>query len=537
MQKLSENVRNLFSDNQIFRKRFFVIFILIIYIPVSINLYAVYTKTIEIVKNEKIQDMTDIINKSSTLVDMYLSNVTTKLTETAESDALRKVVADRNSMNKVSQDKADNFFTDEFKKLKDDNVTGVFCLSANNNSLFTTSTDMEISNKIQESTWYKYFIESDKDIILHNGKLDGTEEDGKRSLLLVSKIKSPENTPQKKDSTIGALIFTLDSKFWDSIILNDRENYNVCLYYDDDLLIGDDSKENKAIFNYFKDDALKTSFTKIDDNKIVSINYLSKYDIYMVCNATTENFLNPILNSIKNSVFMLLIVGCFAIIWILMEFMVVSKLTIEKHMSQLKLLASEEANQRFRIFKHDLMNHLQIIQGLIQMKQYDKALEYSQSLTNESRLIVSRWNIGIPELESAIFQSLSGLEEHQIEVQLDFCQLPQDISVKIYDLVKIIVNLIKNAVYELQNTCANEKILKIRISEGVGEYIFEVTNNVPLIPEDQRKIIFQKGYTTKGSKGNGLGLHIVKTLTERNMGDVELNVNAEGNHFIIRFPN
>jgi Signal transduction histidine kinase regulating citrate/malate metabolism len=536
VQKLSENVRNLFSDNQIFRKRFFVIFLLIIYIPVSINLYAVYTKTIEIVKNEKIQDMTDIINKSATIVEMYLSDVTTKLTETGESYALRKVVVDRNSMNKVSQDKSDTFFTDEFKKIKNDKITGVFCITNTDNSLFTTSGDIEISNLIINSTWYKNFMKSDKDIILHKGQFEAKQDD-KDIILIISKLKSPENNPQKKDSAIGALVFTLNSGFWDSIIQNNNNNYNISLYCDDYVLIGNDFKDNAKVYDLYKNEALLTSFTKIDKNTIVSIKYLSKYNIYMVSNATTENFLNPILNSIQNSVFMLLIIGCFAIIWILMEFMVVSKLTIEKHMSQLKLLASEEANQRFRIFKHDLMNHLQIIQGLIQMNQYDKALEYSRSLTNESRLIVSRWNIGIPELESAIFQSLSGLDEYKIDVQLDFCPLPQDISVKIYDLVKIIVNLIKNAAYELQNTDVNEKILKIKISEGVGEYIFEVANNVPLIPENQRKLIFNKGYTTKGSKGNGLGLHIVKTLTERNMGNVELNVDEEGNHFIVRFPN
>lgn len=535
MQKLSENVRNLFSDNQIFRKRFFVIFILIIYIPVSLNLYAVYTKTIEIVKSEKIQDMTDIINKSAVVVELYLSDVTTKLTDTAESYALRKVVADRNAMNKISIDKSDVFFTDEFKKLKDDKITGVFCITNNNNSLFTTREDSEISNKVQDSSWYKNFMKSDEDLIIHNGEMEGLND--KRSLLLIRKIKSPENIQQKNDSTIGTLIFTLNSKYWDSIIQYNKQNYNICLFYKDDILLGDSTARNRAIYTSSKDEASRSSFTKIDNNTIISINYLSKYNIYMVSSATTEDFLDPILNSIKNSVFMLLIVGCFAIIWILMEFMVVSKLTIEKHMSQLKLLASEEANQRFRIFKHDLMNHMQIIQGLIQMKQYDKALDYSQSLTNESRLIVSRWNIGIPELESAIFQSLSGLDEHKIDVQLDFCQLPPDIPVKIYDLVKIVVNLIKNAVYELQNTYASEKVLKIRISEGVGEFIFEITNNVPLIPEELRKKIFEKGYTTKGSKGNGLGLHIVKTLTERNMGNLELYVNEEGNHFIVRFPN
>ena len=119
---------------------------------------------------------------------------------------------------------------------------------------------------------------------------------------------------------------------------------------------------------------------------------------------------------------------------------------------------------------------------------------------------------------------------------MDCMKLESNLSVKIYDLTKILTNLLKNAMYALDKAEDDGKKLTIRIYEELGDYVFEVINNVPVISEDLRSQIFEKGFTTKGKAGSGLGLHIVKRLVEKNKGDIELKVDEQGNHFIVRFP-
>lgn len=90
--------------------------------------------------------------------------------------------------------------------------------------------------------------------------------------------------------------------------------------------------------------------------------------------------------------------------------------------------------------------------------------------------------------------------------------------------------------YALTNSDSDMKILKIEISYELGYYIFKITNNVPIIPEDIREKIFNKGFSTKGDNGNGLGLFIIKRLVDKYGGDLKLVVDENGNNFIVSIP-
>jgi len=540
-RKLSEYYNEIISDGHRFRMIVLVIFVVLIFIPVTLNLYNVYRKTVDVVKKEKIADINNILDKTVIAIEVYMESINKDLTQLADSNSLRKVLMEKDSMSKYYVDKSGTFFVNEFNKVKNDKINSIFCISNKNEVLFNTDNVQGLSNSIIYSEWYNTFLTSNKEMIIRSVDQD-INNNSDKSIIIIRKIKglTSDFMPVDNEEVVGTLVFYVSPVFWNT--LNDYENneYGISIYYNNEPLSGRDVVKEE--FNHLDinlSDTITKNVIKTKNNKEFLISYkrLEDFDLSIINYTTLGNYLLPIIDTIKNSIFLIVVVGALALLWIVIETMVVSKLSVEKQMSQLRLLASEEANQRFRIFKHDLMNHLQIIQGLMSMEQYTKALEYTQSLTNDSKLLINRWSIGIPELESAIFHSISGLESKNIELKIDFCTLPQDIPIKIYDLVKILVNLIKNAVYELENSNAPVKTLEIKIYEGVGEYVFEVVNNVPIIPEEKRSIIFNKGYTTKGSKGNGLGLYIVRTITEKNFGTLELRVDKAGNHFIVRLPN
>ncbi|MBU3134771.1 sensor histidine kinase [Clostridium gasigenes] len=74
-----------------------------------------------------------------------------------------------------------------------------------------------------------------------------------------------------------------------------------------------------------------------------------------------------------------------------------------------------------------------------------------------------------------------------------------------------------------------------------GVRIF-VRNDAPPIPEEKKKIIFEKftkldSSLARPSEGSGLGLYLTKKLVELNEGTIQMNSNVKsGNMFDIRFP-
>jgi signal transduction histidine kinase len=67
-----------------------------------------------------------------------------------------------------------------------------------------------------------------------------------------------------------------------------------------------------------------------------------------------------------------------------------------------------------------------------------------------------------------------------------------------------------------------EKKMGIDINETPTEYLFEVSDNGPGIPEENREKIFKKGFTTKKTAGHGFGLSIVSDILRENSGSIDL---------------
>jgi len=102
----------------------------------------------------------------------------------------------------------------------------------------------------------------------------------------------------------------------------------------------------------------------------------------------------------------------------------------------------------------------------------------------------------------------------------------------------ILGNLIENAV----KYSPNDKYLGIRVGVKNKRVFVEVEDHGSGIPATSRALIFDKFYRvedtlTARTKGHGLGLSIVKNLTERNGGTISLrSTYGEGSTFTVSFP-
>ena len=137
------------------------------------------------------------------------------------------------------------------------------------------------------------------------------------------------------------------------------------------------------------------------------------------------------------------------------------------------------------------------------------------------------------------------LEDQSIEIRLDLPPNIPDVRAFPMDIEAIIVNLITNAVEALKHTPASNRV--IRFQTAIDNERHEVTVSVAdsgrgIRPEDYTTI-FSPLYSTRVNRagnpvGTGMGLAIVRNLTDTYAGRVSVNGHSElgGAEFAIGLP-
>ncbi|WP_169085279.1 GHKL domain-containing protein [Paenibacillus sp. PL91] len=178
--------------------------------------------------------------------------------------------------------------------------------------------------------------------------------------------------------------------------------------------------------------------------------------------------------------------------------------------------------------RHDLMNHLQVLNGLMDIRMYDKAHDYLKQLTTESRTMDLSLRVKNPFL-MVLFQSkweLAHSKNIDITFETDFIDFDKMESM---DLVKLFSNLLDNAI-EAVEASFGELPQEIRVicKAEKGKYKFAI-ENAALLTDKELSGLFQYGFTTKGEgqtlRGNGLS--IVKRTVEKYKGNIDFRYEEE----------
>lgn len=95
-------------------------------------------------------------------------------------------------------------------------------------------------------------------------------------------------------------------------------------------------------------------------------------------------------------------------------------------------------------------------------------------------------------------------------------------------LDQVVINLIKNSIYELNRLEKTDSKIDIHISTLEDIFSFSITDNGKGIDSELHDKIFDKGFSTKGSDGNGIGLYLCKKNIEDHGGIFELDRKYQG---------
>lgn len=211
-------------------------------------------------------------------------------------------------------------------------------------------------------------------------------------------------------------------------------------------------------------------------------------------------------------------------------------------LTEAKIIAEELTGYRsmvnaLRAQNHEFMNKLHTISGLVQLEEYDRALDYIDEISADRALISGTIinKIKNPYVAAILLAKYNKLKEAKISLIIDEeSRLGNPLSsIRADELCSIIGNLIDNSEDALMGQ--DDGKIEVYICDDQNELHIIIRDNGPGIPDALMDKIYQRGVTTK-SGSRGLGLFIIKEIIEYYGGSIQLD-NVEGARWEVRLPN
>ncbi|HEX2926864.1 MAG TPA: ATP-binding protein [Ruminiclostridium sp.] len=218
-----------------------------------------------------------------------------------------------------------------------------------------------------------------------------------------------------------------------------------------------------------------------------------------------------------------------------------SKLEILQYANELKkenvyqLIAFNEMVAKER---HEYKNHLNTIYGLCTLNRPDlsqKVKQYINNYANNSETQNISIDSGNDFVDAIVNVKYNNALKKGIEVLVDF---EESLSMAMIDedtAVTIISNIIENAFESIVGIEQEKKFVRLETYIENDNYYISISNNGPMIPENDRKKIFNAGFSTKenSTKKRGFGLSIVQAQIEKCGGSIKINSSEELTEFLI----
>lgn len=193
----------------------------------------------------------------------------------------------------------------------------------------------------------------------------------------------------------------------------------------------------------------------------------------------------------------------------------------------------EELNSTLRAQRHDYLNHLQVVYGMMELNEYEDLHNYLEPVYKDMLKTGKALKTLKPAINALLKAKIGEAEGKDIDVYVEVKSDLKELHVADWEICKVLSNLIDNAMTALDGQ-NGEKRIEIDVTETKEEYIFTVSNNGPMIPETVQDYIFKQGFTTKLEEGHGMGLYIVQNVLKENAGSISLTSDENVTSFVVR---
>lgn len=199
-------------------------------------------------------------------------------------------------------------------------------------------------------------------------------------------------------------------------------------------------------------------------------------------------------------------------------------LTEVKHMAE-ELTGIKKMTWALRAQNHEFMNKLHTISGLIQLEEYDKAVQFisntSKNRNNISMILTEQ--IKNSSIVALLFAKYNKAEESRIQLKINehssLTSLPK--YMREDELCSVIGNLLENSFDAVKTDGTG--IINFNIYEENKMIKIEINDNGPGISKDLLHNIYELGSSTKTS-GRGYGMYNVKKIIDSYNGTIDFKI-------------
>lgn len=186
------------------------------------------------------------------------------------------------------------------------------------------------------------------------------------------------------------------------------------------------------------------------------------------------------------------------------------------------LAETEKLNLTLRAQRHDFLNQLQVVYGLIELGDHAAANAYIEKVYDDIQKVSSVLKTDHAALNAILEAKANMCRARNIDIRLEVSSRFTDLAMPVWQLCRIFSNIIDNAVTAVSSGESDNKSITVVLSETVKGYAFRISNNGPAIPYDLWTHIFEPGFTTKTESGHGMGLAICRELLEEYGGELKV---------------
>ncbi len=183
-----------------------------------------------------------------------------------------------------------------------------------------------------------------------------------------------------------------------------------------------------------------------------------------------------------------------------------------------------------RIMRHEQLNRMTTLSGLLHMGRYEEAIGFIQAQSEHAQelldFISSRFSS--PTLCGLLLGKAARAREKGVELNFDpACRMDKSFAPLLEaELISIIGNLLDNAIEATQRAPHPHEPVEVLIKLNDRELIIEVADHGVGIKPEIRERIFERGITTKTRGDHGIGLYLIESYVTQAGGSVEVADNS-----------
>lgn len=188
--------------------------------------------------------------------------------------------------------------------------------------------------------------------------------------------------------------------------------------------------------------------------------------------------------------------------------------------------------ESLRTLRHEHLNWMSTINGLLQMKEYDKVLAMVQGESQAQQQLIDslRGAFADRQVAGLLFGKMQRARELGLTMTIvpgsQLHQLPEGLDST--EFAAIVGNLLDNAFEASLRTQQGNNVVELYLSDEGDDVIIEVADQGCGVPEALREKIFEQGVSTRTDEPgeHGIGLYLIASYVRRCDGVITLEDNS-----------